>query len=588
MRSFLKYVLATIVGVFLVALFFCFGFFALAIALGTSTHKAHRIKKNSVLRLALDKPIRDRVSTTSLLEKVNPNGKKKSLIQILQAIRYAKNDDAIKGISIEPGETMAGITQLGEIRAALSDFKKSGKSVLAYSDEYDQGGYYLSTEADSIYTSPLGIVNLKGLAASVTYLKSFGDRYGIHFEVIRHGKFKAAVEPFLQDTMSAANREQLTALLGSIWKNTAGEIAESRGLSEEAVQLATDSLYGLFTDAARQAHLIDSLLYRDAYDDIWRNRIGLGSGEKIPFVSTDTYYQAHKPSHSSGDQIAVVFAQGQILYTQSEDENFIGQRVFQKTFKALRENKNVKAVVLRISSPGGSGLASELIWHEIALTKKRKPVVVSMGDYAASGGYYIACGADEIFAEPNTITGSIGVFALLPDAKALAEHHGIHTAVVQTNAHSHPYGLTTGTAQNFRKTLQKSVTNFYRLFISRVAEGRGLSKAYVDSIGQGHVWAAGDALRLKLIDRLGTLDAAIAAAAERAKISDYEIVNYPKYPNPILKLFDEFTKGFRARIKGELLEAELGEEGYKAYTQLKSLQAYKGPIALLPFALHID
>ncbi|MEH0007982.1 MAG: signal peptide peptidase SppA [Flavobacteriales bacterium] len=588
MKSFLKYVLATVIGVFIVAIFLCFTFFAAVIALNTKVGETPKVRDNSVLRLTLDKPIRDRVSMDSPFGKINPFGRRESLIRILQAIRYAKNDDKIKGISIEPGATVAGITQLGEIRRAIANFEKSGKFVLAYSDRYSQGGYYVSTEADSIYTSPLGTVDLKGLSASVAYFKDFGDRYGVHFEVIRHGKFKAAVEPFLQDTMSAANREQLTALLGSIWKNTSKDIAQSRGLRDEAVQIATDSLYGLFTDKAQQVHLIDKAIYRDAYEDILRNRLGLEPTEKISFVSPESYRPADQSSHTSDDQIAVVFAQGEIVYNRAENENFIGQVTFQKTFKALRENKNVKAVVLRINSPGGSALASELIWREIALTKKRKPVVVSMGDYAASGGYYIACGADEIFAEPNTITGSIGVFSILPDAKALASHHGVQTAVVQTNAHSHQYGLTTGISQSFRKILQKCTANFYDTFISRVAEGRGLPKAYVDSIAQGRVWAAGDALRLKLIDRLGTLDAAIAAAAESANISDYEVVDYPKYREPILKLLDELTKGVGIQAKGELLQAELGAEGYKAYTRLKRLGTYKGPIALLPFTLHFD
>lgn len=589
MKQFLKYVLATVVGMLLVSalsLLF-FSFMAVALSIGEKP----KVQDNSVLQLSLAQPVMDRASADALLSRLDPAEHDISLVDLLESIEHAKGDPKIKGISLEPDEVEAGITQLGAIRRALEDFKKSGKFVLAYADSYSQAGYYLSSVADSVYTNPVGTIDLKGIATAVTYLKRFGDRYGIGFDVFRHGKFKAAVEPFLQDSMSQANREQLKRLLTSTWHNMVSAMAASRHLSPSDLERAADARYGNFTQKALQAHLIDGIRYRDQYEALLRQRLGLEAGERIALISPTTYHRTYERPARAAARIAVVFAQGEIRYSHLSDErreDVIDQATLRHTFERIRKDDHIKAVVLRVNSPGGSGLASELIWREIALTKKRKPVIVSMGDYAASGGYYIACGADAILAEPNTVTGSIGVFSLIPNAKALAHEQGIHTSVVQTNAHAYPYSLSTGISKGFRPILQASVDSFYDTFTSRVAQGRGLQKAYVDSIAQGRVWAAPDALRLKLIDGLGTLQDAVRRAAKKVGIEKYSLTYYPKYHLSLMQLLRELPQEVNTKAQAATVRHILGEAGYETYKRLNALRQTKGPIAMLPFRLKLD
>lgn len=588
MRSFLKYVLATVLGIFLAVGLLLTLVFSATVAL--HMRDKPEVEPNSVLRLALDRPMRDHVSEDSPLREIDPTGANSSLVTLLHVIEQARKDPRIKGISLELGAVRAGITQLGALRRALECFKRSGKFIWAYSDNYSQSAYYLSTVADSVYTNPVGSVELRGLALTVNYFKSFGDRYGLQFEVFRHGKFKAAVEPFLQDSISRANRQQLTQLLGWIWRDMTSDIAKSRGVRTAALQRAADSGAGLLAQGALRAHLIDAIRYRDQYEAQLRRKLGLKADEKIAFVTPDAYHLAEAPPKAEKDRIAVVFAQGEIGYRQGEEarEDQIDQITLGETLKTLRSDDHVKAVVLRINSPGGSGLASELIWREVALTEKKKPVIVSMGDYAASGGYYIACRADEIFAETNTLTGSIGVFSVIPNAKTLANEQGIHTSVVKTNTHAHPYGLTTGISKGFKPILQSNVDAFYHTFIKRVAQGRNLKPTYVDSIAQGRVWAAPDALRLGLVDRLGTLGDAIRLAAQKVGSVHYSLEYYPKYPLTFSKLLREFSAETRIQTRGALIREALGQAAYQTYKRLKTLRQIKGPIAMLPFALRID
>jgi protease IV len=582
--KFLRNLLATITGVF-VALFLIFIVF---IAIGSAIGDGNKVtvENNSVLVLKLDSEIRDFYSVSDLFAEAFgiDDAKYMSLNKMLIAIENAKNDDNIKGISIETKRIHAGIAQIQSLRSKLEDFKSSGKFVTAYADAYSQKNYYLSSVADSVFVNPLGSIDFKGLSAEILYYKDIQEKYGIKMEVIRHGKYKSAVEPFLDNKMSAANREQITSLLQSIWQNMLTEIGKSRKKSVKELNVIADDLGARNVKLALQNDMINDALYYNVYQNKIKQLIGTTLSKKLKTVSLADYISTGKGRilSSAKNKIAVIYAQGDIRNGDG-DENYIGPKTMIKYLKKARKDKRIKAVVLRVNSPGGDGLASDIIWHEIELTKKEKPVVVSMGNYAASGGYYIACNADKIIAQPTTITGSIGVFGIVPNISGFAKNIGINSEQVGTNKQSKGYSVFKPMSKDFRAEITEFIEDFYVNFVNRVAQGRHKTFSEIDAIAQGRVWTGEQALKNGLVDKLGTLDDAVSIAADLANITDFKRVNYPNFTKDFK---DAFKKMPFVSLK-RTLQSELGVDNVEIYEQLKSAVKLKGIQARVPFVMTV-
>ncbi|MBD0832116.1 signal peptide peptidase SppA [Aestuariibaculum sediminum] len=583
--NFIKRVLSTVTGIF-VFLGICIVLLVIAgIVFGSSGDEIVRVKANSVLNLKLDFPIKDYAGKTEFeeyefLNKDDKNG----LFNIIDAIHYAASDDNIKGISIDNNFIDAGISQTKALRDALIKFKESGKFITAYADIYTQKDYYLSSVADTIFMNPAGLMEFKGFYSEQLYFKEFQEKTGFKMEVVRFGKYKSAVEPFLEDEMSKANREQMEVFLNSIWKEVKAEISESRNIPEEELNNIADSLLARNAELAKASKLIDKIAYYDEYINALKTAVGINGKKDLEMVSIFDYaeYTATKIlTNYSKDKIAVVYAEGEIVYGEGE-EGSVGQGVMMRSLQEARQNDKIKAVVIRINSPGGSALASELIWREIELTKKVKPVIVSLGNVAASGGYYIACNADKIIAEPTTITGSIGVFIMMPNGNKLAHKMGINAEQVATNKNTVKYSFFEPLSDRQHDIIKEDIIQTYELFTSRVAEGRQMKKADVDSIAQGRVWSGTDALKIGLVDELGGLDLALKYAAEAADISEYSIKEFPIYKKDLDKILRQLGL---AKAKENLLKEELGEEVYGLIKQLKAMQQRKGLQLLLPYNL---
>jgi protease-4 len=586
--SFLKRVLSTVMGIF-VFLGICFGLLLIiGLVAGSSSDDVIVVKDQSVLDLKLNFPIKDYAAKTvfkeyPLLNKVDKNG----LFDIIHAIEYAATDSKIKGISIDSNFLIAGVSQTKAIRDALLQFKESGKFITAYADVYSQKDYYLSSVADTIYLNPVGAMEFKGLSTERLYLKDFQEKTGVKMEVIRLGKYKSAVEPYLENEMSENNREQISVYLNGLWTEIKSEISQSRNISTEELNTIADDLLARTPKMAKEVKLVDRIAYRDEYENDLRAAIGIDSDENINTISIGDYanYAANKNRGKlSKDKIAVIYAEGQIIYGEG-NESFVGQGTMGASLKKAREDDKVKAIVLRINSPGGSALASELIWREIELTKKVKPVVVSMGDVAASGGYYIACNADKIFAEATTITGSIGVFGTLPNLKELADNMGINAEQVKTNKNAVTYSFFEPLSEEQRAYIKEGINDIYELFTQRVADGRaGLTQDDVKAIAQGRVWTGTDALNNGLVDELGGLDDALKYAAKLAEIENYRIKELPVFE----KSLEELIQGFGlVKSKESILEEELGVENYKILKEIKTMTEQKGIQLLFPFNTEI-
>ncbi|MCH4552620.1 signal peptide peptidase SppA [Aestuariibaculum lutulentum] len=585
--NFIKRVLSTVTGIF-VFLGICLGLLIVfGLIFGSSSEEIVKVKPNSVLDLKLDFPIKDYAGKTEFehyefLNKDDKNG----LFNIIDAIHYAAIDDNIKGISIDNNFINAGISQTKAIRDALIKFKESGKFITAYADIYSQKDYYLSSVADTIFMNPAGMMEFKGLSSEQLYFKDFQEKTGLKMEVVRFGKYKSAVEPFLENEMSEANREQVEVFLNSIWTEIKSEISESRGVSTEQLNIIADSLLARNASLAQKAKLIDKIAYHDEYLAGLKTAAGTQDSKKLEMVSIFDYAEhtaSNMLTNYSKDKIAVIYAEGEIIYGEG-DEGSVGQGVMTKSLVEARNNDKIKAMVLRINSPGGSALASELIWREIELTKKLKPVIVSMGNVAASGGYYIACNADKIIAEPTTITGSIGVFGMLPNGNALASKIGINAEQVSTNKNSVTYSFFEPLNDAQHDFIKEEIISIYELFTGRVAEGRGMDKDAVKEIAQGRVWTGTDALKIGLVDELGGLDLALKYAAEAAGISEYNIKEFPIYKKDLDKILRQFGL---AEAKEDIMKDELGEEAYDLLKQVKTMTQRKGIQLLLPYSLDI-
>ena len=584
---FLGNVLATIIGIFVFFMLFFFGIVIIGAAFGGESEVV-TVKSDSVIELNLDGVQNDYAGKyKDPWVTIFSENKSIGLIDIINAIEKAKTDSDIKGISILNGNSSLGMAQSKAVRDALEDFKKSGKFIMAYANSYSQKEYYLNSVANTIYINPVGDMDFKGLSAEIMFFKDFQEKSGLKLEVIRHGKYKSAVEPFIANEMSEANREQTTALLTSVWNSVVADISKSRNISVIKLNEIADGLLARTPEMAKSQKLVDIIAYEDIYHSAIKKALKVKNDDDYNKVSITDYAQkiaTTSQTFDSSNEIAIIYAQGEILSGEG-DVTVIGEGSMRRSLQEARKNKKVKAIVLRVDSPGGSALTSDLIWREIELTKKVKPVVVSMGNYAASGGYYIACNANSIFAEANTITGSIGVFGVLPNFTALATKIGINTEQVQTHQNAANYSPFVPIDDTFKAVTLESVEHIYKTFVTRVAEGRKMTFAQVDSIAQGRVWTGSQALKIGLVDKIGGLDDAIIKAAALAKVKSYSTQNYPEYEKNLNDLFGNLPF---AKSKATFIKEEIGEENYMILQQVKKLQARSGIQAAIPFQININ
>jgi len=542
--SFFKNLVSSAIGTFIaLGLLFVFMlvFLAGSVALMEEEGDAVELEKNTVLEFDMRLPIQDRepqsFSFASALE-IDPEAY--GLNTIIPAIENAAKDDLVSGISIQNFSAMGGISNMHTLRKALVAFKESGKFIYAYGDYYSQLDYYLASVADSIFLHPEGSVNFRGLSAEILYYKSAQEKSGVSMEVIRSGKYKSAVEPFLNDYMSKENRTQIQSYMDDIWDTLLGDIATSRGLSEKVLDTHADNLAGANAQKAISSSLIDGITTRRSYKEKLASRFDDDELETTNFV--DYMSIAGRKEGKGSNRIAVLYAQGEIIYGEGGAE-IIGQEKMIKALKKIAKKKNIKAVVLRINSPGGSALASELIWEEIEHLKETKKVVVSMGNVAASGGYYIATNAHEIVAEPTTITGSIGVLGVLPNINRLSKRWGINAEQVTTNKQALQYSPFEPLNNSTRNEIKAGINQVYQTFLTRVADGRGMTKEEVHKIAQGRVWSGVEANAIGLVDHLGGLDLALERAAALAEIEDYRLTTYPKFDDDLESILEGLVGG---------------------------------------------
>lgn len=587
--NFFKNVLATFVGIILFCMMSFFVLFIIGIALSSSSDSTVSVKNNSVIKLDLLHVTNDYGGKTNIKDFQFSEKNNDGLIDVLNAIDYAKTDDAIKGISIENNVSFLGITQRKAIREKLNDFKKTGKFVVAYSDGYSQGEYYMNSVADTVYLNPMGSIDFKGLSSEILYLKDLQEKTGVKMEVIRHGKYKSAVEPYLQQTMSPENREQMTVLLNSMWETYVSDISESRKISKDSLNLFATNLEGRTPELALKHKLIDKIAYLDEYQNGMKKAMNVKKEDDLNEIDILDYVDAtisKSANFSTKESIAVIVAQGEIRGGEGS-VNIIGEGSINRALKEARNNENIKAVVLRVNSPGGSALTSDIIWREIELTKKVKPVVVSMGDVAASGGYYIACNADRIFAEPSTITGSIGVFGVVPNFKGVADKFGVNAEVVKTHENASGYSAFEDMDPKFKSTIQESIERTYSTFVNRVAKGRKMTFEQVDAIAQGRVWTGSMALKNGLVDEIGGLDKAIQFAAKKVKLDTYKITYFPEYEIELRDMFRGFL-GMEVKNSQENVMIEsIGKENYELLQRINYIKQTDGIQAMMPYQLII-
>lgn len=583
-KSFFASVLGTFtaLGIFFVLVLLIISGFA---SLVNATSGGGSISDNSVLKLDLNGTILDRAPTFDELQRVL--GLEESTLglpNIIAAIDKASKHDKIKGISLRADLISAGWAQTRSIRNALLRFKDSGKFIYSYGDIYTQKGYYLASVSDSIYLNPLGALEFKGLASEVLYYKNFQDEYGLKMEVIRQGKYKSAVEPYLENEMSPANRYQIKSLLKDIWETLKTEIANARDLAPEILdKIIEDQKINIAEDALTE-NLIDGLIYKDIFEQKIKTRIDIAFEDDLEIVSIEKLNNSVSTYNASiKDRIAIVYARGPILYGEGT-ENIIAQGVFVETLETLAEDDWIKAVVFRIESPGGSALTSELLWRAIENLKEKKPFIVSMGNVAASGGYYIAAGADQIYADPLTITGSIGVFATLPNVNGLMKNLGINAQTVETHKNALGYSPFQPLSKAFEKQTLLGIENIYAIFKKRVIDGRGLSPEAVENIAQGRVWSGKQAVKNGLVDYLGGLDDAVAAAAKAANLENYNKMEYPVFKEDLESILSGITPSLK--LKSSLIEW-LPENLKHSFEINKTENSLLSIQALIPFELSI-
>jgi len=584
MRSFFKNVLANIVAIVLLCAVFFIFFIMMLVFSSMGNDKSAVVKKNSVLTINLKTNIIDSPTEEEMgLFNINNKSKSVMLYDVLEAINKAKTDDNIKGISIEADDLHAGMTQIDDIRNAIEDFKKSGKFVYAYGNAVSQASYYLGSVADQYYLNPSGMIELKGLATEVTFFKDFADKYGIGIEVIRHGKFKSAVEPFLRNDISPENKEQLSTLLNDIWKNTSTKMAVSRKIDTAQFRTAVDSLYGMIPELGLKYKLADKLIQKTEYDEMIKSKLKLEEKEKLNKVSLAGYISSYADEDKSGEKVAILYASGGI--NNGDGYNEIYSEKYVKYIKDLQNDDKVKAVVFRINSPGGSANASDEILFELQQLKKKKPLVVSFGDYAASGGYYIAMAADKIYSEPNTLTGSIGVFGVIPYYKDIANKNGIRSDIVATNANSQYYSALNGVSPYGVNMITRSVEGTYKRFVHFVTQNRKQTFEQIDNIGGGRVWSGVRAKQIGLVDELGTLNDAVKFAAQKAGLKSYHTSSYPKRMTPFEQFFKDLNED---DISARIIKNKIGKSNYEILQQITDKKLQSEVKMEMPYQIKLD
>jgi len=588
MKNFLKYTLATITGIIIASILFFVVILASFSAIVSSGNKPVAISNNSILVLKAGVPIPDRGDQNpfSGVDLINMTfAPVPGLNDILHNIEKASGDSKIKGILIENGLLPSGWATTEEIRNALLKFREGGKFVISYSDYIlTQECYYLATAADKIYINPGSMVEFKGLSSEVMFYKKALEKIGVEVQVTRHGKFKGAVEPFILDKLSEENKTQIKDYAGSLWNQVISDISKSRDIPADKLNLIADNIDGNLAPKALETKLVDGLLYRDVLIDTLKVLSGISKDKDLNLVSMNKYIKVPetKMMYSVKNKIALVYASGTIVTGKGNDNN-IGGNYYADIIRKVRRDTSVKAIVLRVDSPGGSAIASDIMWRELDLAAKVKPVVISMGNYAASGGYYISAPGTKIYADPMTISGSIGVFGLIPNAgKLLEEKLGLTTEIVKTNKNSDFPSIYRPMNSYEKELMQMSIEKIYSDFVARVASGRRMSAASVDSIGQGRVWSGTSALRIGLIDEIGGLKDAINGAAKLAGVESYSIRELPVLEDPYTKILSQLSGELRINI----LKNELGES-VKYYKMFQEIKDMSGIQARLPYFIDI-
>ena len=594
MEQFFKSVAATIVGIFAFGvIMIIFGFICL-FGMVASSSGTPSLLDNSVMVLKLQGEISDKAEEDWLGEITGNQFNQLGMNKILSAIHKAKKEDKVKGIYLETGILQTDYATLQEIRGALADFKKSGKWIIAYGDNFSQGGYYLSSVANKVYVNPEGNIDWHGIASQTQYIKDVAAKFGVHFTVVKVGKYKSFTEMYTEDKMSDANREQVSRYINGLWQQILTEVSASRNINKDSLNHYADGIMA-FEDSQllKSRKLVDGFCYYDEIRDVVKKQLGLKSDEKIHQASMDDVNAAVEDSNALGDQIAVYYCQGNIVSAASSSLYGSGQEIVSKQvikdLQELGDDDNIKAVVLRINSGGGEAYASEQLWRAVSMLNKKKPVVVSMGGMTASGAYYMSMGARYVMAQPTTLTGSIGIFGALPDwSDLMTQKLGFKYDEVKTNHHS-SYG-TAGSTRHWTPEeigiLQANVNRGYALFRKRVADGRKLPVEQVEQIAQGRVWLGTDAKSIKLVDGLGNLNDAIAKAAQLAKISDYGTQEYPASADWMDQLLDRVS-GTSGSYLDEQLRLTLGEL-YKPFMTIRNMKEKEPVQATLPFMLNIQ
>ncbi len=589
MGQFIKSIFASCLGFFIaiIVIFFLslvvFG--KMATSLATNTVK---VKQNSVLRLKLDAVVPDKTNNVTVSTFDLKNTKVLGLHEIIATIKHAKKDDNIKGIYIDNTWLPLGFSSSQALRDALLDFKSEGKFIYSYAKYYTQGAYYLSTAADEIYVNPIGLVDFKGYGAAIPFYKDMLDKLGVKMEVFYAGKFKSATEPYRRNNLSDEARLQMREYIDERYKNLLTDISEAREIPVSELHRLADEYVGADPQNALNAKMVDVVGYENMVEDAIRERIGLKKNAKINFISLKSYNGSYTPqvNYQENNKIAVIYAEGNVVDGEG-DYGMIGDDKYTKIINKLRRDDKVDAIVLRVNSGGGSAMSSENIWNALTQLKEENsiPIIVSMGDVAASGGYYIACPADQIYAETNTLTGSIGVFSMFPNASELFNDKiGIHYDTVKTGKNA--VGLTPffDLSEAERLIMQRRTDSLYATFLKRVSDGRGLSVKEVNEIAQGRVWTGTKAKEIGLVDEIGLLSDAIAKAAELADIDDYRLVEYPKIKDPIQRLLEDLTDENMGFTAEHFLKEEFGE-WYPAYEHLKEIKNASGPQMRLPYII---
>ena len=591
MKDFLKFTLATVTGIILSSIvLFIIGMVTLFGIVSTSDTETV-VKKNSVMMLDLNGTLVERTQESPLgilSELFSDDSNTYGLDDILSSIKKAKENENIKGIYLQASMLGTSYASLQEIRNALLDFKESGKFIIAYGDSYTQGLYYLSSVADKVLLNPKGMIEWRGIASAPLFYKDLLQKLGIEMQIFKVGTYKSAVEPFTSTEMSPANREQVTAFIHSIWGQVTEGVSASRSLPVDSLNAYADRMLMFYpAEESVQCGLADTLIYRNDVRNYLKQWVDLKEDDRLPVLGLNDMINVKKnmPKDKSGNIVAVYYASGEITdYSGSSasEEGIVGTKVI-RDLRKLKDNDDVKAVVLRVNSPGGSAFASEQIWHAVKELKTKKPVIVSMGDYAASGGYYISCVADTIVAEPTTLTGSIGIFGMIPNAKELSEKIGLTYDVVKTNKFADFGNIMRPFNEDEKTLMQMMITQGYDTFVSRCAEGRNITKEAIEKVAEGRVWTGEAAKKLGLVDELGGIDTALEIAVKKAGIEGYTVVSYPAKQDFLSSLLDTKPTIY---VEAQILKSKLGEY-YQQFGMLKNLTERSMIQARIPFELNI-